>query len=161
MSRTLAPKIHGPSSNTFNPQVMKRDSTDYTILPPRKKKFSCQNVCRADQHSDDSMSSTKAQDLISFFFQQFSEPAKECNWPGWIARLPEQYALAPEDPCIKPALLAASYAILAKRQDETIYQNTARAFYISALRATSQALKNHQYGDPTMLAISLLDAFQV
>jgi hypothetical protein len=110
---------------------------------------------------DLSMSSTKAQDMISFFFQQFSDPARSCGWPGWMSKLPEQYAVAPEDACFKPALLAASYAILAKRQDENLYQNTARAFYVSALEATSKALNNNRYDDSTMIAVALLDTFQV
>lgn len=99
--------------------------------------------------------------MILFFFQQFSNPAKSCNWPGWIAKVPEHYAAAPENACFRPALLAASYAIQARRQNTTSYQITARGFYTSALEAISQALNKNRYDDSTMLAISLLDTFQV
>ncbi|KAF8851747.1 hypothetical protein BDZ45DRAFT_750335 [Acephala macrosclerotiorum] len=104
---------------------------------------------------------SKAQDMIAFFFHEFCTyyrqrpwcgckvtPAETCNRPGWMARLPEQYYGAPENACYRPALLAASYAILAKKRDEASYQYTARAIYVSALEATSQTLRNC-YDDST------------
>ncbi|KUJ19590.1 uncharacterized protein LY89DRAFT_780508 [Mollisia scopiformis] len=141
-ARTIAPKMGEASSRAALP-LIKREPAPTSV----------------SSAVDLSLTSVKAQDMIPFF-QQFSDPAKSCGWPGWLSKVPEQYAAAPENACFKPALLAASFAILAKKQDDVSYQNTARAFYVSALEAISQALNENRYDDSTMLAISLLDTFQ-
>lgn len=82
-----------------------------------------------------------AHDIISFFFAQFVKPATSCRWPGWNSYLPEQYAAASDNACFKPALLAASYAILCRKTNSERYQYKAREFYANILEATSRALK--------------------
>jgi hypothetical protein len=105
--------------------------------------------------------STRSNDMVTFFFEQWVVPAKLCGWPGWLQELPEKYAAALENACFRPALFAASYAILAKKQNNEQYGEVARAFYVSSLKAISWALKNNKFGDGTMIAISLLDIFRV
>jgi hypothetical protein len=104
---------------------------------------------------------TRSNDMVTFFFKQWVVPAKLCGWPGWLQELPEKYAAASENACFRPALFAASYAILAKKQNNEQYGEVARAFHVSALNAISQALENTKFGDGTMIAIALLDIFQV
>jgi hypothetical protein len=104
--------------------------------------------------------STRSNDMVTFFFEQWVVPAKLCGWPGWLQELPEKYAASSENACFRPALFAASYAILAKKQNNEQYEDAARAFYVSALKAISKALKNNKFGDGTMIAIALLDIFQ-
>jgi hypothetical protein len=63
--------------------------------------------------------STRSNDMVTFFFEQWLVPAKLCGWPGGLQELPEK-------------LFAASYAILAKKQNNEQYGAAARAFYVSA-----------------------------
>jgi len=79
--------------------------------------------------------STSENCMINFFSSQFVEPARSSRWPGWLSQLPEQYAAAPNSPCFKPALLAASHTVLHKKQKNPTYQNIAREFYDKGLEA--------------------------
>ena len=108
----------------------------------------------------DILAPARSNDMVTFFFEQWVVPAKLSGWPGWLQELPEKYAAASENACFRPALFAASYAILAKKQNKEHYGDTARAFYVSALDSISQALKNNKFGDGTMMAVALLDIFQ-
>ncbi len=87
------------------------------------------------------------------------EPAQSSRWPGWLSQLPERYAVAPDNVCFKAALLAASYAILHKNQNNPAYQNIACELYAKGSEAISQALAKRGFDDNTINAIALLDVF--
>jgi hypothetical protein len=74
---------------------------------------------------------TRSNDMVTFFFKQWVVPAKLCGWPGWLQELPEKYAAASENACFRPALFAASYAILAKKQNNEQYGGRSSILCIS------------------------------
>lgn len=74
---------------------------------------------------------------------------------------PQKYASAPDSACAKAAAHAASYAIMANKFGNPQYMIHAQHSYDEALSTVRASLERHVCDDGTMMAVALLDTFDV